>query len=52
MYKFLIQIFEIDFEIFVCLSSRSKIATNGPALWAVADFGAQNCQYTTKVDAW
>jgi len=27
MYKFLIQIFEIDFEIFVCLCSRSKIAT-------------------------
>jgi len=22
------------------------------ALGAVADFGAQNCQYTTKVDAW
>jgi hypothetical protein len=20
--------------------------------WPVADFGAQNCQYTTKVDAW
>ena len=51
MYKFLIQIFEIDFEIFVCLCSRSKIAVNGPVLGAVADFGAQNCQYTTKVDA-
>jgi len=24
---------------------------NGLALGAVADFGAQNCQYTTKVDA-
>ena len=32
MYKFLIQIFEIDFEIFVCLCSRSKIAYNG-SLW-------------------
>jgi hypothetical protein len=28
-----------------------NIATNGLALGAVADFGAQNCQYTTKVDA-
>jgi len=25
---------------------------NGLALGAVADYGAQNCQYTTKVDAW
>jgi len=24
---------------------------NGLALGAVADFGAKNCQYTTKVDA-
>ena len=27
------------------------ISHNGLALGAVADFGAQNCQYTTKVDA-
>ena len=27
------------------------IGANGLALGAVADFGAQNCQYTTKVDA-
>jgi len=27
------------------------MAGNGLALGAVADFGAQNCQYTTKVDA-
>jgi len=27
------------------------VAANGLALGAVADFGAQNCQYTTKVDA-
>jgi len=27
------------------------LAANGLALGAVADFGAQNCQYTTKVDA-
>jgi len=25
---------------------------NGLALGAVADFGAQNCQYTTNDDAW
>jgi len=31
-----------------CLFS---IGGNGLALGAVADFGAQNCQYTTKVDA-
>jgi hypothetical protein len=28
-----------------------NIAANGLALGAVADFGEQNCQYTTKVDA-
>jgi hypothetical protein len=28
-----------------------KLAFNGLALGAVADFGAQNCQYTTKFDA-
>jgi len=27
------------------------LAGNVLALGAVADFGAQNCQYTTKVDA-
>jgi len=27
-----------------------NIGYNGLALGAVADFGAQNCQYTTKVD--
>jgi len=27
------------------------LAPNVLALGAVADFGAQNCQYTTKVDA-
>jgi hypothetical protein len=26
------------------------LAGNGLALGAVADFGAQNCQYTTKVN--
>jgi len=31
--------------IFIALSA------NGLALGAVADFGAQNCQYTTKDDA-
>jgi hypothetical protein len=29
----------------------SSLAPNVLALGAVADFGAQNCQYTTKVDA-
>jgi len=28
-----------------------KMSYNVLALGAVADFGAQNCQYTTKVDA-
>jgi len=28
-----------------------KLAYNVLALGAVADFGVQNCQYTTKVDA-
>ena len=30
---------------------RYTMTANGLALGAVADFGAQNCQYTTKVDA-
>jgi hypothetical protein len=30
----------------------SNIATNVLVLGAVADFGAQNCQYSTKFDAW
>ena len=34
-----------------CLERFDKMAHNGLALGAVADFGAQNCQYTTKVDA-
>jgi Flp pilus assembly protein protease CpaA len=35
------------------LSCRSKMPYNNVlALGAVADFGAQNCQYATKVDAW
>jgi hypothetical protein len=28
------------------------IAANGPRLCEEADFGAQNCQHTTKADAW
>jgi hypothetical protein len=35
----------------ISLSGSSKMAHNGLALGAVADFGAQNCQYTTKADA-
>ena len=36
-----------------CQVARSSVtlAANGLALGAVADFGAQNCQLTTKVDA-
>ena len=30
---------------------RPKLAHNVLPLGAVADFGEQNCQYTTKVDA-
>jgi len=32
-------------------SVAPAITANVLALGAVADFGAQNCQYTTKVDA-
>ena len=28
-----------------------RVSPNGLQLGEVADFGAQNCQYTTKVDA-
>jgi len=35
----------------VLMLCRPKIGHNVLALGAVADFGAQNCQYTTKVDA-
>ena len=41
-------------NIFIFLSLITifdNIATNVLALGAVADFGAQICQYTTKVDA-
>jgi hypothetical protein len=33
------------------LDGLLNIAANVFALGAVADFGAQNCQYTTKADA-
>jgi hypothetical protein len=33
------------------MSVSGRITYNVLALGAVADFGAQNCQYTTKVDA-
>jgi len=29
----------------------ARLTYNGLALGAVADFGAQNCQYTKKVDS-
>jgi uncharacterized membrane protein SpoIIM required for sporulation len=36
---------------FCLLENILLVAYNGLALGAVGDFGAQNCQYTTKVDA-
>ena len=33
------------------MQGAHNMAYNGLALGAVADFGAQNCQYTTIVDA-
>jgi hypothetical protein len=33
------------------LAEKWGITANGLRLGVVADFGAQNCQYTTKVDA-
>jgi hypothetical protein len=38
-------------DIIVIVSVFFNTGANGLALGAVADFGAQNCQYTTKVDA-
>jgi len=40
--------FTVCFNVVV---SSNRVAPNVLALGAVADFGAQNCQYTTKVDA-
>jgi hypothetical protein len=37
--------------VFHILCRFVTVAANGLALGAVADFGAQNYQYTTKVDA-
>jgi len=36
---------------YICQTHLNAITANGLALGAVADFGAKNCQYTTKVDA-
>jgi hypothetical protein len=38
-------------SVFVILVNFSTLACNGLPLGAMADFGAQNCQYTTEVDA-
>lgn len=40
-----------DYIFFMFNILFGKITANVLALGAVADFGAQNCQYTTKVDA-
>jgi len=41
---------------FVCLFNVcrvvNRVTANVLVLGAVADFGAQNCQYSTKFDAW
>jgi len=39
-------------RLFVVAVLSFRLTGNGLALGAVADFGAQNCQYTTNVDAW
>ena len=44
-FMFLVVCFNVDVSFF-------RLTGNGLALGAVADFGAQNCQYTTIVDAW
>jgi len=50
----------VHYIVFLFMSFSSKLSVrfglftltaNGLALGAVAGFGAQNCQYTTKVDA-
>jgi hypothetical protein len=41
----------LHFLYFIIEKFVNKVAHNVLALGAVADFGAQNCQYTTKVDA-
>jgi hypothetical protein len=43
-------IFDFDYVIIIIRVVSLGVAYNGLALGAVADFGARNCQYTTKVD--
>jgi hypothetical protein len=45
-------LFFILANIFVYSFLFFSLAGNVLALGAVADFGAPNCQYTTKVDTW
>jgi hypothetical protein len=44
-------LFDQDLPFSIKFYEEPIITPNGLALGAVADFGAQNCQYTTKVDA-
>ncbi len=46
-----IEIVRAILNLFCIIDLFKWVATNGLALGAVADFGAKNCQYTTKVDA-
>ena len=39
---------ELNLSVGLC---RHSLATNGLRLCEEADFGAQNCQHSTKVDA-
>lgn len=43
--------FQKKFGSLYIVNGAVKLVHNVLALGAVADFGAQNCQYTTKVDA-
>jgi len=47
----MVYFFLVFSRLFVVVGSSFTLAANGLALGAVADFGVQNCQYTTKVDA-
>jgi len=47
----MVYFFIVFSRLFVVVGSSFTLAANGLALGAVAEFGAQNCQYNTKVDA-
>jgi hypothetical protein len=47
----MVYFFSVFSRLFMVALSFFRLAHNVLGLGAVADFGAQNCQYTTKVDA-